>query len=212
MRVEGEVVRDIQLSASGLLNPAFGGRAVMPPAPAFLFQPPASYAPFPWIEETGPERYRRAIYTWRRRSTPYPMLSTFDVPEGNTACVRRTRSNTPLQALMTLNEPMAMEAARSLARRALADGGSTDAERIAYAFRRCVSRPPSAAERDVLVRLLEKQRQRFADGWVSSWEVATGIKGERPADLPTGASPTQLAAYTVVARVLLNLDETITKE
>ena len=91
LRVEGEVIRDIQLAASGLLNPAIGGPSAMPPAPAFLFQPPASYAPFPWIEAQGPERYRRGVYTWRRRSTPYPLLTTFDVPEGNTSCVRRTR-------------------------------------------------------------------------------------------------------------------------
>jgi mono/diheme cytochrome c family protein len=212
LRVEGEVVRDIQLAASGLLNPAFGGKPVMPPAPLFLFQPPASYAPFPWIEETGPDRYRRAIYTWRRRSAPYPMLATFDVPEGNTSCVRRNRSNTPLQALMTLNEPMAMEAARALARRAFAAGGSTDAERITYAFRRCVSRPPTPAERDVLLRLLDKQKQRIAEGWVNPWAIASGSKADRPADLPDGVTPAQLAAYTVMARVLLNLDETITKE
>jgi hypothetical protein len=112
-RVEGEIVRDIQLAASGLLNPKLGGRAVMPPAPEFIFQPPASYAPYPWKEEVGEERYRRAIYTLRRRTTPYPMLATFDVPEGNTACVRRTRANTPLQALMTLNETLAIEAAQA---------------------------------------------------------------------------------------------------
>jgi hypothetical protein len=211
MRVEGEVVRDIQLAASGLLNRAVGGRSVMPPAPAFLFQPPASYAPFPWIEETGPNRYRRAVYTWRRRSTPYPLLSTFDVPEGNTSCVRRVRSNTPLQALMTLNEDLAMESSRAMARRILADGGATDPERVSYAFRLCVSRPPSEAERDVLLHLLDKQAKRIADGWVSPWEVATG-KDERPDDLPQGTSPAQLATYTVVARVLLNLDETITRE
>ena len=211
LRVEGEIVRDIQLAASGLLNPTLGGRSVMPPAPAFLFQPPASYAPFPWIEETGPDRYRRALYTWRRRSTPYPMLSTFDVPEGTTSCVRRSRSNTPLQALMTLNEPLAMEAARALARRVLAEGGSSDADRVTAAFRLCVSRPPTDAEREVLLQLLEKQRRRFADGWASPSEVATGKAG-RPDDLPPGTTPTQLGAYTVVARVLLNLDETITKE
>ena len=82
-RVEAEIVRDIALAVSGLLNPTIGGKSVMPPAPAFLFQPPASYAPFPWVEETGPDRYRRALYTWRRRSTPYPMLQTFDAPEGD---------------------------------------------------------------------------------------------------------------------------------
>ena len=81
-RVEGEIVRDIALAVSGLLNPTVGGPSVMPPAPEFLFKPPASYAPFPWIEETGPDRYRRALYTFRRRSTPFPMLQTFDAPDG----------------------------------------------------------------------------------------------------------------------------------
>jgi mono/diheme cytochrome c family protein len=212
LRVEGEVVRDVQLAASGLLNPALGGPSTMPPAPAFLFQPPASYAPFPWIEAKGPDRYRRGVYTWRRRSTPYPLLSTFDVPEGNTACVRRVRSNTPLQALITLNETIAVEAARALGRKALAEGGNTDADRVSYAFRRCVGRKPTDSERMILLKLLDEQKQRFADGWVSPWEIVTGSKTERPGDLPRGASPTQWAAYTVVARVLLNLDETITKE
>jgi hypothetical protein len=212
LRVEGEIIRDIQLATSGLLNPVMGGKSVMPPAPAFLFQPPASYAPFPWIEETGPNRYRRAVYTWRRRSTPYPLLSTFDVPEGNTACVRRVRSNTPLQALVTLNETIAVEAARALALKTLAEGGPTDRERIAYAFRRCVSRPPSGTERDVLLGPLEQQRRRIADGWVNPWEIVTGSKETRPDGLPQGSTPAQWAAYTVVARVLLNLDETITRE
>jgi Protein of unknown function (DUF1553) len=212
LRVEGEVIRDIQLAASGLLNPALGGPSAMPPAPAFLFQPPASYAPFPWIEAKGPDRYRRGVYTWRRRSTPYPLLSTFDVPEGNTSCVRRVRSNTPLQALVTLNETIAIEAARALGRKALAEGGPTDAERISYAFRRCVGRKPSESETAVLLKLLDDQNRHFAEGWASPWEIVTGSKTEKPADLPKGTSPTQWAAYTVLARVLLNLDETITKE
>ena len=212
LRVDGEIVRDIQLAASGLLNPKLGGRSVMPPAPAFLFQPPASYAPFPWVEEKGPDRYRRGIYTWRRRSTFYPMLAAFDVPAAETACVRRTRSNTPIQALMTLNETLAVESARELARRALAEGGSCDADRITYAFRRCVSRPPTPSELAVLQKMLDAQRQRFADGWVNVWETATGAKDAKPEAIPAGASPTQLAAYTLVARVLLNLDETITRE
>src|SRR5262249_24868745 len=84
-RGEGEIVRDIQLAVAGLLNLENKGRPVMPPAPAFLFQPPTSYAPFPWKEETGAERYSRSVYTLRRRSTPYPALQTFDVPEGNSA-------------------------------------------------------------------------------------------------------------------------------
>ncbi|MDB5291684.1 MAG: Protein of unknown function (DUF1553)/Protein of unknown function (DUF1549)/Planctomycete [Phycisphaerales bacterium] len=210
-RVEGEIVRDIALSTSGLLNEKVGGRSVMPPAPAFLFQPPTSYAPFPWVDETGPEKYRRALYTFRRRSTPYPALQTFDVPNGDSSCVRRLRSNSPLQALTSLNEPVFVECAQALARKVLIEGGKSDDERIAYAFRRTLSRAPTDGEMKELRSLLEKERQRFAAGWLNPNEVAAG-KPEPPADIPTGATPTDLASYTVVSRVLLNLDETITKE
>src|SRR5262249_40612089 len=125
-RVEGEIVRDIALASSGLLNDKVGGRSVMPPAPAYLFQPPASYAPFPWVDETGAEKYRRGLYTFRRRSTPYPMLQTFDVPNADFSCVRRQRSNSPLQALTSLNEPIFVECAQSLAQKVLRNGGPTD--------------------------------------------------------------------------------------
>ncbi len=210
-RVEGEIVRDITLAASGLLNPKLGGRSVMPTAPEYLFQPPASYAPFPWKNEAGDENYRRALYTFRRRSTPYPALQTFDVPNADMSCVRRQRSNSPLQALVSLNEPIFVECAQSLARKTLAEGGTTDDARITYAFRRVLSRQPDADEKRELLALLDKQKQRLADGWLNPNEVATG-KAEVSKNLPKGASPTQLAAYTVVSRVLLNLDETITKE
>jgi hypothetical protein len=210
-RVDGEIVRDIQLAVSGLLNPEMGGMPTMPPAPAFLFQPPASYAPFPWVESTGAERYRRAIYTWRRRSTPFPMLQTFDTPDGNVACARRTRSNTPMQALMLLNETVSVEAARAFARRILEEGGATDEARLDYAFRRCLSRPAAPAERSELLTLMAKERARIADGWIDPSEIATGQK-QLPADLPKNVTPAQLATYTLAARVLLNLDETITKE
>ena len=210
-RVDGEIVRDIALSASGLLNPEIGGRSVMPPAPAFLFQPPASYAPFPWIDETGPEKYRRAIYTFRRRSTAYPVLATFDVPNGESACVRRSRSNSPLQALALLNEPIFVECAQALARHVVTDGGTTDESRITYAFRRALARTPTDAEMKELLALLTKEEQRLGDGWLNPGEIATG-KADAPSGLPPGATPTQLAAYTVVSRVLLSLDETITKE
>jgi mono/diheme cytochrome c family protein len=209
-RVDGEIVRDLALGISGLLNPAVGGRSVMPPAPDFLFKPPASYAPFPWIEETGPERYRRALYTYRRRSTPYPMLQTFDVPDGSTACVRRPRSNTPLQALTLLNETVSMEAARAFALKIVAEGGRTDAERLTYAFRRALSRPPTAQERQILVQLIEKQRARVAEGWINTHALTTG-RDDLPV-LPDGVTPATLAGYTVAARALLSLDETITKQ
>ena len=211
LRVEAEVVRDIELAASGLLNPKIGGPSVYPPAPAFLFQPPASYGPKNWREEKGPDRYRRAIYTHRYRSVPYPMLETFDAPNGDVSCVRRTRSNTPLQALTTLNETLAMESARALALKTLQEGGASDGQRLTFAFRRCVSREPDERESAELLGLLNKQKQRAADGWLDVWSLA-GIDKVKPDTLPKGATPVQLAAWTAVSRVLLNLDETITKE
>ena len=210
-RVEGEIVRDIALSASGLLNPKLGGPSIMAPAPAFLFEPPASYAPFPWKQETGPDKYRRALYTFRRRSTPYPALQTFDVPNADAACVRRQRSNSPLQALVSLNEPIFVECSQALARKTLAEGGSTDEARLTFAFRQALARSPQPDELQELTALLERERRRFADGWASPALVATGTNAV-PARLPAGATPTQLAAYTLVSRALLNLDETITKE
>ena len=211
LRVDAEIVHDIALAASGLLNPEVGGPSVYPPAPAFLFQPPASYAPKTWKSTEGPDRYRRALYTFRFRSVPYPMLQAFDAPNGEMSCVRRARSNTPLQALTTLNEPLFVESAQALARRTLTSGGTTDQDRVAYAFRLCTSRRPTAEETAVLVELLNKQDQRIADGWVTAQEFA-GLRSAVKSALPPNTTPKQLAAWTVVARVILNLDETITKE
>jgi hypothetical protein len=210
-RVEGEIVRDIALAASGLLNPALGGHSIFPPAPEFLFQPPASYGPKDWPVSDVPERYRRSLYIFRFRSVPYPLLQTFDAPNGDFSCVRRLRSNTPLQALVSLNEPTFMECAQALARKTLIEGGQSDADKINFAFRRALSRPPTDSERKELLTLLEKQKDYIAQGWVNATELATG-KNITPERFPPGTTPTQLAAYTVVARVLLNLDETITKE
>ncbi len=185
IRVDGEIVRDIALAASGLLNEKVGGPSVYSPAPAFLFQPPVSYGPKNWKEETGDDRFRRALYTFRYRSVPYPVLQNFDAPNGDISCVRRSRSNTPLQALTTLNEPLFQEAARALAERAMKDGGATDGARLTYAFRRSLSRRPTEEESATLLAFLEKQKQRLPDA---------------------------TAAWTALSRVLLNLDETITKE
>ncbi len=183
-RVEGEVVRDIQLAASGLLNPAIGGRPVMPPAPAYLFEKPASYAPFPWKVDEDENQFRRSVYVFRRRSTPYPFLSTFDVPNGESACIRRSKSNTPLQALMTLNETMSMAASKALGERMWKEGGSDDASHIAYGFQLCTGRQPTAKESIVLLDMLKRHQPKAGE----------------------------IDSHTLVARVLLNLDETITKE
>jgi hypothetical protein len=209
-RVDAEVVRDIALAASGLLTDKIGGPSVYPPAPAFLFLPPASYASKTWNLEQGPDRYRRALYTFRFRSEPYPVLQAFDAPNGEMACVRRTRSNTPLQALATLNEPLFVESAQALAARTLKDGGATDRDRVAYAFRLCTARVPTESEENVLLDLLAKEDRRLADGWVSAIDLA-GLK-TGASTVPGDTTPRRLAAWTVVSRVILNLDETITKE
>ena len=209
-RVDAEIVRDIALSASGLLNGELGGPSVMPPAPGFLFQPPASYGPKVWNEETGPNRYRRAVYTFRFRSVPYPVLQTFDAPNGDFSCVRRMRSNTPMQALASLNEPVFMECAQALAWRTLEHPGD-EKERIRYAFRRCLGRPPAGDEIRELAELLQREKAHLGEGWVDAARLATGKAGPLKG-LPPGANPAELAAFTVVSRVLLNLDETITKE
>ena len=140
----------------------------------FCFDPPASYAPFEWPEATGPDRYRRAVYTFRRRSTPYPALQVFDAPNGDFACVRRMRSDTPLQALTTLNEPLFVECSQALASRTLREAGKTDAERVNYIFRRVLSRLPHADEQKALLGLLDRQRKRMEEGWLNSAEIATG--------------------------------------
>ncbi len=210
-RVDAEIVRDIALDASGLLNPEVGGPSVHPFAPEFLFLPPASYARKSWIEDHGPERYRRALYTFRFRSTPYPILQVFDAPNGDVSCVRRPRSNTPLQALATLNEPVFVESARALAMRTLKSGAKTDPERLAYAFRLCVARTPTAQESDVMLTFLQKQTERLSTGWLSARDL-TGFAVTDKTTLPPDVTPNEWAAWTAVSRVLLNLDETITKE
>ncbi len=205
LRVPAETVRDIQLATSGLLDDTLGGRSVFPPAPAYLFQRPVSYGPKDWIVETDSNRYRRALYTFRFRSVPYPMLVAFDAPNGSAACVRRTVSTTPLQALVTLNEQVSVEAALGLAHLILTDQGTLE-ERIARAFRRCTSRTPDAEEVSTLVSV-------YNTGLTTDpAEAKLLLENHRPVTLDLSAHPLpELAAATGVARVLLNLDETITK-
>lgn len=211
-RVDAEIVRDIALAASGLLDPTVGGPSVHPPAPDHLFLPPASYGPKTWKEDHDGARYRRAMYTFGFRSVPFPMLQAFDAPNGDYSCVRRTRSNTPLQALATLNEPVSMECARALAELTLRGGGGGDSDevRMTVAFRRCVTRTPNAEELRELLGLLDRQRKRFQADEAKARELIARPAGAtaRPGD----AASHELAAWTAVARALLNLDETITKE
>ena len=139
------------------------------------------------------------------------MLTNFDTPNADFSCVKRTRSNTPLQALTTLNEVVFLECARALSLLTLNEGGSDDGSRLTFAFRRCVSRPPSDTEREMILKLLNQQRTKFAQPDAKPWELAANDPNIPPT-LPSGVTPADAGAWTVVARVLLNLDETVTRE
>jgi hypothetical protein len=210
-RVNAEVVRDIVLSASGLLNAEVGGPSVYPPAPGFLFQPPASYGPKVWETEDDAQQYRRSLYIHGYRSVPYPPLQVFDAPKGDAACVRRERSNTPLQALVLLNEPQFFECARAMAARVLREATSNaDSERLRFAHLLATGRSPTASELEILSTLLDQQRVRLAAGELDA-DSMVGVSPNVMKQL-TGQDPEDFAPWLVVCRVLLNLDETITRQ
>jgi len=202
-RVEGEMVRDITLAASGLLSRKIGGPSVFPYQPPGLWDRPYSKAK--WVTSEGEDRYRRGLYTFLRRTSPYPSLSTFDAPSREFCTVRRLRTNTPLQTLTTLNDPVFFEAARALARRIVEDAGPDAAARVTYGFRRVLTRQPAPQELDRLLAFWRMEVDRFQREPKSAVEVVKDDSG------PSSQFP-ELAAWTMVANVLLNLDETITKE
>ena len=209
-RADAEVVRDIALSVSGLITHKLGGPSVIPPVPQNVLDYNYTYPGY-WKPAEGPERYRRTLYGFRKRSMPDPVMSNFDAPNGDFACARRVPSNTPLAALTSLNEPIFVEAARALALRVLREGGKDDARRADYAFFLCTSRQPTAKERDSILDLLKSRRQRLAEGWLNPREIATGDPALLPT-VPADTTPQDAAAWTLTARVLLNLDETISKK
>jgi mono/diheme cytochrome c family protein len=202
-RLEAEVVRDVALSASGLLTRTIGGPGIYPPQPKGVYS--FTQVPRTWTPSTGPERYRRGMYTFFWRSAPHPNLVVFDAPDATASCTRRNRSNTPLQALTLLNDEAFFECARALAGRVLTEAGSRDEDRLDHAFRLVVGRRPSPRERSILTRLLHQQREVLA----RSADEAKNLAG---ADFPSSADPLTAASWTSLARVLLNLDEFITRE
>ena len=208
-RAEAEVVRDIALCVSGLLNPEVGGPSIFPPVPQNVLNDNFTIPGY-WTVPEGPQRYRRGIYVFRKRSMPDPALASFDAPNADFACAHRVRSNTPLASLVALNEPVFVEAARAVALRILREGGATDLERANYAFRLCTGRHATPAECAEVLALLENRRERLAEGWLSINEVATGDPAESAA-IPPNTTPQDAAAWTIAARVLLNLDETLCK-
>jgi hypothetical protein len=207
-RPDAEVVRDVVLAVSGLLNDKVGGPSVYPPVPKNVLE--FNYVQIDWPEAKDADRYRRSLYTFRRRSMPDPALGNFDAPTGDLSCARRLRSNTPLAALTGLNEPIFVEAAQGLALRTLTEGGVDDESRVERAFFLCTSRMPTADEKRELLAFLTDQRRRLADGWLDARSIAAGDPEKLPA-LPAGTTPQDAAAWTLVSRVLLNLDETVTK-
>lgn len=208
-RADAEVIRDIAMSVSGLISHKIGGPSVIPPVPQNVLDYNYTYPSY-WKPATGPERYRRTLYGFRKRSMPDPVMSNFDAPNGDFSCARRVRSNTPLAALTGLNEPVFFECAQALGLRILREGGSDDRSRADFAFQLCTSRKPLLQERDEILKLLQSRRERLADGWLNPREIVTGDPAKLP-ELPGGTSPQDAAAWALVARVLLNLDETITK-
>jgi hypothetical protein len=205
-RLSAETVRDQALVVSGLMSAKMYGPPVKPPQPSIGLSA-AFGSGIDWQTSSGDDKYRRGIYTTWRRSNPYPSMATFDAPNREVCIVRRGRTNTPLQALVTLNDPVYIEAAQGLARRIAANGGATTADRARYGFRVTLSRPPQEAELSRLVKLYEQSLAKFSQNAEEAKRMASDPIGPTPPD----ANVAELAAWTVVGNVLLNLDETLMK-
>ena len=202
LRLEAEIIRDAALTASGLLTREVGGPSVFPPQPegSGLF----TQVNREWKTEEGPNRYRRGMYTFFRRSAAYPGLAMFDAPNAQSTTTRRNRSNTPLQALTLLNDQTQAEFSRALARVTLEQGGETRADRIRYAFERCLARPPEPEEETRLRTFLA----RMLDDFRTYPDHAREVVGEAS----EGDDRPLLAAWAATSRVLLNLDEFVTRQ
>ena len=183
-----------------------GGPPVQPPRPNFGLAA-AFGSGTDWATSAGADRHRRGLYTRWRRNAPYPSFTTFDAPERTFCNVRRLRTNTPLQALVTLNDPVFFEAAQALARRVVTEGGAGARERVNFAFRLCLTRTPTAPETDRLMKLYESAKTRF----VRQPEHAVSIATRPLGPIPAGMDAAELAAWTIVGNTLLNLDETLAK-
>jgi hypothetical protein len=208
-RLDAETVRDNALAVSGLLVDKVGGRSVFPYQPAGYWDHCNTFAgPLIYKQDHGEDLYRRGLYTYWKRTFLNPSLLAFDAPSREECVADRPRSNTPLQALVLMNDPTYVEAARSLAEHLLQEGGGTLPERLNYAFRRVVARPATPAEIAVLSSLYQRHLQQYTTDKSAAQQLLTS--GEHA--VPRGLDPTELAAWTSVARVILNLNETITRE
>jgi hypothetical protein len=202
-RMPAEMVRDSALAASGLLSSKIGGPSVFPYQPPGIWDIP--YNDDKWVQSAGEDQYRRSLYTFIRRSAAYPSWTTFDAPTREFCTVRRVRTNTPLQALTTLNDPVYFNAAQALARVILQNGGADPAARATYGFRRCLTRRPTAPELDRILAYYRDEVVYYQKDPKAAGLVAKGYTGPS-ANLP------EAAAWTMVSNVLLNLDGALTEE
>jgi mono/diheme cytochrome c family protein len=206
VRHSAEMIRDQALAISGLLSTKMFGPPVRPPQPSLGLNA-AFGSTVDWQPSTGEDRYRRALYTMWRRSNPYPSMTTFDAPNREVCTIRRSRTNTPLQALVTLNDPVYVEAAQAMARRLLRESEGPPPARLAYAWLLALARPPSDDERSALLKLYEQALAEFR----RDASAATQMAGTETDPPPAGGDTAELAAWTVVCNVILNLDELIFK-
>ncbi len=203
LRLEAEIIRDVSLASGGLLSPKLGGPSVFPYQPDGILDNRAT--PATWTISEGEDRFRRGMYTWVWRLTQHPHLPLFDAPDGITACTRRDRSNVPVQALTLLNDPTFVECARGLAGRVVTLPETDDGHRIALVYRTCLSREPQPAETSIVRHLLAAQRKSLSQDPATVQELV--------AELPeTTGEALEQAAWVVVCRTVLNLDEFITRE
>ncbi len=206
-RLEGELVRDQALALAGLLSRRQGGPSVFPPQPDGLWRAAFNGRDRTWTTSVGADRYRRGLYTFWRRTTPYPAMSTFDAPSREICNVRRLRTNTPLQALVALNDPVFVEAAQALARRIVEQGGDQLGDRLGFAWQLCLVRPPAPTAIESLRRLYQSEFAHFQADASAARAMATDPLGP----LSNGEDPAELAAWTVLASVLLNHDGVLSR-
>jgi hypothetical protein len=205
-RLEAEMIRDQALALSGLMSRKIGGPSVYPPQPDGLWQA-AFNGERTWATSQGEDRYRRGLYTFWRRTIPYPSMAAFDAPSREVCAIKRVRSNTPVQAFVTLNDPVYVEAAQALARRIVGEGGASAEDRVRFALRLCQVRPPQPEQVKRLQDLFETELQHYRQSPEKAVKLATDPLGS----LPSGMEAADLAAWTVIANVLLNLDAVLTK-
>ena len=210
-RLSAEMIRDQALCVAGLLSDKMHGPSVRPPRPKLGLRA-AFGGPTDWEPSQGEDRYRRALYTSWRRTTPYPSMATFDAPSREFCSVRRIRTNTPLQALVTLNDPVYVEAARNLAARIRSDDGSTVEAQLTHGFRLCVARYPTEAELDRLRALYNNAARRYEEHVELAIQLAADASAKEPDSADSRQAAAESAAWVLVCNVLMNLDEFLARK